>query len=974
MSRSNQSEERKKRGKERQTSGQEADAVQGNGLGKEAGEPDAQRDMTLQQATGQGTRHGTDAAWRHGRDVPVEGGAGEREAHSKSDSAQQPLQGEADEAKAESALAADFEAGVETQPNAVSEALSVIDSRGKPVLEEGTGRSPGSGEESWDISGMKPWDTAGMEPWAISGKESWDTAGEVVAESGPAMAFESDQEAGRGDRVEPGLEAEPKVYTKGGRCADFEAGSHPDAATKLERPLAAEPKPALDDGTAPVPGAEMDFELDLGGEPGTGIDPEYDVEIEPEFDCGAGPELDPGTRSEPGCEAAPALAFEQDLTLENPASHQQKDALSDELAPPPAPKRGRRGPLSQQDEQRLLTLRRKARALPLLPGVYFMKNAEGKIIYVGKAKALRNRVSSYFVGVDRHTPKVASMVSQVVDFDTIVTANELEALVLECSQIKHYMPHYNILLKDDKNYPYVKVTMGDPYPRVLLTRKRENDGSLYFGPYSGRVKEVVATIQKTFRLPSCSRVFPRDIGKGRPCLNHAIKTCMAPCSGQVPREQYLEAVGEAVAFLEGKQNDLVTTLSQRMEAAADELRFEEAARLRDRLQALQKLEQSQKVVDAPDVQRDVIGLCFDDKNAAVVALTIRNGRLTAADSFLFDKEELMPPETGLSSFLKQHYLQRVDIPREILLTALPDEAELLEQYLTGRAGRRVHLRVPQRGDARRVLELAERNADQSLERVADREEKVRRSVAELAALTGLDTPPRRIEAIDISNTSGSEVVGGIVVFVDGRPSKKDYKRYKIKTVEGQDDYESMREVVWRRLRRFQKGDVGFEQLPDLLLLDGGKGQLSAVKEVLEELGVTLPVFGMVKDDRHRTRGLVGESGEITPRPVSPAFVLLAQIQEEVHRYAISYHRALRGKKTFSSQLAGIKGIGKTRAAALLTELKTLDAIKNATQQELAAVPGMTKPAARAVWQYFHGEVSQNMVGVDQFDKNKYNEE
>ena len=607
-------------------------------------------------------------------------------------------------------------------------------------------------------------------------------------------------------------------------------------------------------------------------------------------------------------------------------------------------------------DDRILRLRRKARALPLLPGVYFMKNAEGKIIYIGKAKALRNRVSSYFTGIERHLPKVASMVRQVQDFETIVTANELEALVLECSQIKHYMPHYNIMLKDDKSYPYVKVTVRDAYPRVLLTRRREDDGSLYFGPYSGRVKEVVSTIQKTFLLPSCSRVFPRDIGKGRPCLNQAIKTCMAPCSGAVTREQYLEAVGEAVSFLEGKQTSLVEDLARRMEIAAEELRFEEAARLRDRLGALKRIEQSQKVVDAPTVQRDVIGLHFDDKNAAIVAMTIRNGRLTSTDSFLFDREEFSPSEAGMAAFLKQHYLRRPDIPPEILLSVEPEDAALLEQYLGGRIGRRVHLRVPQRGDARRVLEMAERNARQSLEQRVDKEEKVRRSVAELAALTGLAEPPRRIEAIDISNTSGSEVVGGIVVFVDGRPSKKDYKRYKIKTVEGQDDYESMREVVWRRFNRYRKGEKGFEELPDLLLLDGGKGQLSAVKEILSELELSLPVFGMVKDDRHRTRGLVGETGEINPRPVTPAFVLLAQIQEEVHRYAIAYHRALRGKKTFSSQLSGVKGIGRQRAAALLTELKTMEAIRAASVEQLAAVPGMTKPAAQAVYEFFHGQL------------------
>ena len=605
--------------------------------------------------------------------------------------------------------------------------------------------------------------------------------------------------------------------------------------------------------------------------------------------------------------------------------------------------------------ERIEMLAHKAHALGMQPGVYLMKNKAGAVIYVGKAKRLRNRVSSYFSGVERHTPKVASMVAQVEDFNTIVTANELEALVLECSQIKHYMPRYNILLKDDKSYPYIRVTMAEEYPRIELTRRREQDGSLYFGPYSGKVGEVVDLIRKTFRLPSCTRSFPRDIGKGRPCLHHAIKNCMAPCSGEVSKEQYHEAVREAVAFLEGRQGELMKNLEARMEQAAEELRFEEAARLRDRLAALRRIEQSQKVVDAPNVERDVIGLRSDEKTAVVVAMTIRGGRLTASDSFFFDKRELEPPEAGMAAFLKQHYLGRVDIPKEILVSVDPEDGELLEQYLGERAGRRVHLRRPQRGDARRVLELAERNADQALAQSADKEEKLRRSVEELAELTGLSVPPRRIEAVDISNTGASEVVGGIVVFVDGRPSRKDYKRYKIKTVDGQDDYESMREVIWRRLRRYQAGDEGFDTLPDLLLLDGGKGHLSAVKEVLQELELELPVFGMVKDDRHRTRGLVGDDGEITPRPVSAGFQLLAAIQEEVHRYAITYHRSLRGKRTFSSQLTAIPGIGKTRAAALLTELKTLSAIKAASLEELQSVPGMNCRTALAVWQHFHGE-------------------
>ncbi|NLT57691.1 MAG: excinuclease ABC subunit UvrC [Clostridiales bacterium] len=604
------------------------------------------------------------------------------------------------------------------------------------------------------------------------------------------------------------------------------------------------------------------------------------------------------------------------------------------------------------DQERIGRLRKKARELPLLPGVYFMKDARGKVIYVGKAKALRNRVGSYFTGIESHPPKVFRMVALVQDFDTIVTATELEALVLECAQIKHHMPHYNILLKDDKAYPYIKLDIASPYPRLAMVRRRERDDALYFGPYSGRVGEMIATVNKTFLLPSCSRVFPRDIGKARPCLNASIKTCMAPCSGQVSEAQYREAVGDAIAFLEGRYSTMIEELEQRMAQAAEEMRFEEAARIRDRLKALTRLRERQKVVDAPNVSQDVIGYAEQGRAVAVAVMTVRQGRLISLDSFRFGKEEFEPPEAGLAAFIKQHYLQSADLPRDILLSLLPEDDGLLEQYLSERAGHRVHLRRPQRGALRRKVEMAEVNAAQLLEQHSSQEEKLRRSVEELQALLGLERPPLRIEAVDISNTAGSESVGGMVTFVNGRPSKKDYKRYKIKSVEGQDDYESMREVIWRRMRRFRQGEEGFEQLPDLLLLDGGRGHLSAVQEVLRELGVDIPVFAMVKDEHHRTRGLVGEGGEITPTPVSPAAVLVGKIQEEVHRYAIDYHRRLRGKKTFSSQLTGIEGIGEKRAAALMAHFKTIERIQKATEQELCAVPGMSRAAAAAIRSHF----------------------
>ena len=599
-------------------------------------------------------------------------------------------------------------------------------------------------------------------------------------------------------------------------------------------------------------------------------------------------------------------------------------------------------------DERIMRLREKAKALPDSAGVYLMKNADGRIIYVGKAKILKNRVSSYFVGIDRHLMKVKRMVEHVEDFDYIVCASDMEAIVLECSQIKHYMPRYNILLKDDKSYPYVKLTMNEQYPQVVYTRRREDDKGKYFGPYSGNAGEIIKTIQKTFKLPSCNRKFPQDIGKGRPCLNYSIKNCMGLCTGNISHAQYMEAVLEAAEFLDGRYKDVIKDLGQKMEAASQELRFEEAARLRDRLAALKALGERQKVVTSPGIDRDVIALASDESRTCIMVLYIREGRLAGTDSFVVDAEEFEDTAEGMAAFVKQHYLLRADIPKEILLSDTATESELLEEYLSSRTLRKVHIKVPQRGEPRRSMKLALGNAKEGLEKAASRQERIMRGVAELGKICGLDALPVYIEALDISNTAGSEVVGGLIAFKEGKPSKKDYKRFKVKTVDGQDDYDSMREIIWRRFKRYKEGADGFAEMPDLLLLDGGKGQLSAVLEILNELEIDIPVFGMVKDDRHRTRGLIGTEGEINPSPLNPGFVLMGRIQEEVHRYAIAYHRSLRGKKTFSSVLTEIEGIGQKRAAALLTTFKSLDGIRAATEEEIASVKGMSLPAARAV--------------------------
>ena len=610
-------------------------------------------------------------------------------------------------------------------------------------------------------------------------------------------------------------------------------------------------------------------------------------------------------------------------------------------------------------------LRKQAMQLPLQPGVYLMHDRTGTIIYVGKAKALKNRVSQYFGSDRNHDAKVIRMVSQVDRFETIVTDSEFEALVLECSLIKQYSPKYNILLKDDKGYHYIKIT-PPPYSRISGVHASEmtEDGSEYIGPFlsSWAVNQAVDEARKIFQLPDCTRRFPQDIGKKRPCLNFYIKQCCAPCRGKIREKDYRERVEEAVDFLKGGSASSIRTLTEKMEQAAEAMEFERAAAIRDKIQAIQKVTEKQKVVSAKIEEQDVIALAQGKGAGAdgcVEVFRFQEGRL-------YDREHFLLPETGeptqaRGEFLKRYYSMREQIPPRISLDGEAADRELLESWLSQKAGRKVTIAVPQRGEQAKLTEMCRNNAAEHLAQSSGRTGRETSALDELARLLGLEKPPMRIESYDISNLAGGENVAGMVVFENGRPKKSDYRRFQIRTVAGQDDYGSMAEVLTRRFREYQtkkaEGDLtGFGALPDLILLDGGKGHVNAIRSVLESFGLSeIPLFGMVKDDKHKTRAITGDGGEISILSHRRAFTLVSDLQEEVHRFAIGYHRQKRSKKALSSELLEVEGIGPARAAALFKQFKTVKAMKAATEEELAAVPGMQKSAAKRLYQHFHEE-------------------
>ena len=597
-------------------------------------------------------------------------------------------------------------------------------------------------------------------------------------------------------------------------------------------------------------------------------------------------------------------------------------------------------------------LKEKARSLPLKPGVYIMQDAQSTVIYVGKAKALKNRVSQYFQDSASHTEKTRAMVSQIDHFDVIIADSEFEALVLECSLIKRHQPRYNILLKDDKGYPYIRLS-NEEYPKFSLVGKVAQDGARYFGPYASRhnTQAIVDALRTALRLPSCGKKFPRDIGKERPCLNFHMGKCDGYCRGEDLKEQHQEAMSQAVSLLEGRFKEVLADLKTEMEQAAEDLRFEKAAELRDRIRAIELLGARQKVVAGSLADTDVVGYFRGTAKSCFVVLHYVDGELAAKDMDLM--ETPMEEEEGeiLSSLIKQYYGGRSRLPKHILLPCeLPDQVPVT-RMLSEQVGYRVELLTPQRGAKMDLIKLANQNAVEEVERATTREERQNKLLEALGHMLGLDHPPRRMESYDISNTGADDMVASMVVYVDGRPLKRDYRHFKIKDLQGPNDYASMEQVLTRRFKRYLDGDEKFDQKPDLLLVDGGEQHVNVAAQVLERMGLDIPAFGMVKDDRHRTRALVHPDGrEIGIQLVPAVFALIGQIQEETHRFAIEFNRQQRKGRIQGSVLDQIPGVGEKRKQQLLKYFKSMKAIKSASLEQLQeAVP---KNTAQAVFSYF----------------------
>lgn len=605
---------------------------------------------------------------------------------------------------------------------------------------------------------------------------------------------------------------------------------------------------------------------------------------------------------------------------------------------------------------KLSELRKKAMALPLLPGVYIMYDKSGGIIYIGKAKALKNRVSQYFGSQNNHAEKVRRMVDNVDDFEYIITDSEFEALVLECSLIKQHTPKYNILLKDDKGYSYIKVSSGE-WKKLSYVLQKADDGAEYIGPYmsSYYVKNAVEEANKIFMLPTCNKQFPRDFRKGRPCLNYHIKQCMAPCTGRVKLKDYKESVEQALDFLRGGSSNSIKQLTQQMEEAAENLEFERAARIRDKITAVKKMGDKQKVVANKVLDEDVIGSFSDSGKTCFQVFRFEGGRLFDRESFVFDSGD---SESEYEEFILRYYTIRNDVPKNVAIDRTFDGIDTVGEWLSQKRGNKVNVTVPQRGEQAKLVNMCRSNAAEALAQKKDATVREYSVLEELKEALGLEKLPEYIESYDISNLAGTENVAGMVVYKNGKPLKSAYKKFKIKGFDGQDDYGSMKEVLTRRFEEYYKaddGDEGFGKLPDLILLDGGKGQVAVVKEVLEKMNIDVPLFGMVKDDKHRTRAITGDGGEIAISSKRALFAFVTRIQDEVHRFAIGYHHSRRSKNTFKSSLTEIDGIGQVRAKILLKHFRTIENISNADLQELENAPKMTKDSALAVYKYFHND-------------------
>lgn len=603
-----------------------------------------------------------------------------------------------------------------------------------------------------------------------------------------------------------------------------------------------------------------------------------------------------------------------------------------------------------------MSIEEKLKSLPAQPGVYIMKDKKGAIIYVGKSKTLRNRVRQYFHAGAGHAPKVAAMVAAISDFDYILTDSELEALILECNLIKEHRPRYNILLKDDKNYPYIKVTINEEYPRIFMTRRMEKDNARYFGPYPGGfyVREMIDLLQKAFKVAACKKSFPRDLYKSRPCIYYSMRRCQAPCAGLVSADEYKKTFHEICAFLDGKNTGFIEELTEQMQAASDALEFEKAIDLRNKIEGLKRISERQRIISNKRGDIDIFAYASAGGAAVFEVFYIRGGKLLGSSSYKFETVYGISSAQVISEFLNRFYEDAQFIPPKVLVSQAAEGAAALSQWLAAKRGGAVLIHRPQRGELKKLMDMALKNAGKTLGDFeiallnAQRKEK---AVPELAAALGLANSPQRIEAYDISNTAGSENVGSMVVFLKGAPAKSEYRRFKIK-VEGADDYACMREVLRRRLARAKKGDGSFGPLPDIILVDGGRGHVSAAREALGEAGLSLPVFGMVKDGRHRTRALTDGDAEADLNRFGAAFRLIAQIQDEAHRFAINYHRSLRRKKNLESELKGISGVGDVLSKRLMSHFKSIDAIRSATIEEIMRVKGVNRKTANNICEFF----------------------
>lgn len=602
--------------------------------------------------------------------------------------------------------------------------------------------------------------------------------------------------------------------------------------------------------------------------------------------------------------------------------------------------------------------------LPARPGVYIMHDEKDHIIYVGKAISLKNRVRQYFQSSRNKGVKIEQMVTHIRRFEYIVTDSELEALVLECNLIKEYRPKYNTMLMDDKTYPFIKVTTNEAFPRVMMSRKMRKDKARYFGPYTSAqaVRDTIDLIHKLYHVRSCNRNLPRDIGKERPCLNYHIKQCDAPCQGYISQEEYRKAIDEVIRFLNGNYDGILKELEEKMNAASEALEFERAIEYRELLNSVKKVAQKQKITDSSGEDRDVLAVASEEEDAVVQVFFIRGGRLIGRDHFYLRISKGDSEAEILDSFIKQYYAGTPYIPGELMLQEEVEDQELLETWLTAKRGQKVSLKIPKKGTKEKLVELAAENArlvlSKDKERLKREEGRTIGAVKEIAALLGLDELVR-MEAYDISNTNGFESVGSMIVYERGRPKRNDYRKFKIRGIKGADDYGSMREVLTRRFthglkEREENEELGkFTVFPDLILMDGGKGQVNVALQVLDELHLDIPVCGMVKDDHHRTRGLYYQNVEIPIDRSSEAFRLVTRIQDEAHRFAIEYHRQLRGKGQVHSILDDIEGIGPTRRKALMRHYLSLDAIREASVEELAKIPSMNEKAAESVYKFLH---------------------